>query len=698
MKNLRFLLIPLLFICGVLLLSLLLRWIGSRYLEDIPTDPQTQVAAPAYTQWHLPEGATLRLGKGHIKDIKFVPDGTQFAVASSIGIWLYDARTGAEITRLNEKPRNIKTIVFSTDGKILTSIDSEGVVQMWDISTTKLRATFRGPHRSTNAVLAASTDGTTLANEHHRHIRLWKFSLNATEPIITDINSDSKFQHGPMVTAFSPDATRFAAAAETRYGTFPIWVWDANTGELLFTLEGHTRWIRALVFSPDSKTLASGDNSRTIRLWNVDTGTHRASFKISKEGFYVLTFSPNGKFLASGGGDGKIRLWDATVKKQEGLDTLGQHTPMLTLRGHKHRVYTTAFSPDGKTLITASIYGKIRAWDTTTGSQRFVCSEHLGNALGFVFPETGSTFTSVHPLNWDSVQLKEWDVNTGNRLSVRFLNIDYAFSAISPDGKTIVANDYWEHNITQLWDVDARRAHSTLKEPSKKKQNPRHRSEFQAGFTFSPDGTTVASGRENNVVQLWDTTPRQPSGLKKFFGFADTRPPRLTLQGHPVHVRTTAFSPDGKMLAGGSNAGNIHLWDAHTGRELFTLTGHSDRVSALAFSPDGKTLASGSQNGEISRWDPTNGTKGGTTVFKPPVKVGQLLFSPDGEILVSGNWKGTIHLWDTHTGRPLSTHTGHTNPIWILSFSADGKMLASGAHDATILLWDWETLKKADDR
>lgn len=69
MKNLRFLLIPLLFICGVLLLSFLLRWIGSRYLEDTPTDTQTRVAAPEYTQWYLPKGATLRLGKGHIKDI-----------------------------------------------------------------------------------------------------------------------------------------------------------------------------------------------------------------------------------------------------------------------------------------------------------------------------------------------------------------------------------------------------------------------------------------------------------------------------------------------------------------------------------------------------------------------------------------------------------------------------------------------------
>ena len=695
MKNLRFLLIPLLFIGGVLLLSLLLRWIGSRYLGETPTHIQTQVAAPAYTRWQLPEGATLRLGKGHITDIQYVPDGTQFAVATSIGIWLYDAHTGAEITRLNEKPRNIKTMAVSPDGKTLTSSDSEGEVQMWDISTAKLRATFQGPKRIRNTVTAVSTDGITLANEQQGNIRLWKFRTNTTDPIITDTSSNSELEYD-IVMALSPDATRLVATSSAGHRIYPIWVWDANTGEPLFTLKAQTRGIQTLAFSTDSKTLASGNISNTIRLWDMDTGTTRATFKISTGSLHALTFSPNGNFLASGSNDGKVRLWDATVKKQEGLSALGRYAAMLTLRGHKNRISALAFSPDGKTLITASIYGKIRAWDTTTGSQRFACSEHFGNALGFVFPETGSTFTSVHPLNWNTVQLKDWDVNTGNQLSARFVNIDDEFRAISPGGKTLVTHEPHENKITQVWDVKAKRVRATLKGSPKKRK--RRFGYFRAEYTFSADGTTVASGGQDNVVRLWDATARQPSGLKKFFGFADTRHPRLTIQGHPVHARTLAFSPDGKMLAGGSNAGAIHLWNTHTGTKLLTLKGHYNRVSALAFSPDGKTLASGSQNGEIILWDTANGTQGSTNIFEPPVKVGQLLFSSDGTILISGNWKGMIHLWDVHTGRLLSTHIGHTNPIWILSFSADGKTLASGAHDATTLLWDWETLKKMNDK
>ncbi len=693
MKNARFLLIPLLFICSVLLLSLLLRWITSPKLEETPTEFQTQVAAPAYTQWHLPAGAKLRLGKGHIRDIKSAPNSTQFIVATSIGIWLYDAHTGSEIARLNEKPRDIRTIAFSSDGRKLISADSEGEVQIWDISTTKLLSTFRGPRKITDAVSAVSTDRIKLANKQPGNIHLWEFGSETRQTIVTDIKSDSGFGHGTTM-ALSPNAMLLATAMWEADESHRIRVWDANTGNLLFVLEGHTRWIRTLAFSPDSKTLASGDERQRIRLWNMDTGNLSATLKVPTGSFHALAFSPNGKLLASGRSDGRIQLWNASTEKQGGLSALSAYVPTLTLKAHKSRVSTIAFSSDGQMLITASLFDKnIRAWDTTTGNKRFVCSGHLGNPLGFVFSETDSTLTSVYRLNWNSVQLEDWDVNTKNQLSTRFLNVDNEFAAISPDGKTIVAHEYWQKEMMQLWDVNTRRARATLKEPLKKKRKGAGASSFRSEFTFSPDSTIIASGRRNNVVHLWDATARQPSGLKKFFGFADTLHPRLTIQGHPVHVRTLAFSPDGQTLAGGSNGGHIHLWNAHTGTEHFTRIEHSSRITALAFSPDGRTLVSGGAGGEICFWYTADGTKGSANILKPRATVSALLFSPDGKILVSGSGKGILQLWETNTGRLLSTHAAHTNPIRVLLFSPEGKTLASGSNDATTLLWNWEILK-----
>ena len=93
---------PILFYIPLLLISSLL--LSNRSL------------AQDYTQWQLPEGAKMRIGKGAVSDITFSPDGTQFAVATNIGIWIYDAKTGAEITVLKQPDRGYGKIAFSPDG------------------------------------------------------------------------------------------------------------------------------------------------------------------------------------------------------------------------------------------------------------------------------------------------------------------------------------------------------------------------------------------------------------------------------------------------------------------------------------------------------------------------------------------------------------------------------------------------------
>ena len=121
--------------------------------------------AQDYTQWRLPEGATARLGKGKINDVKFSPDGALLAVATHIGVWLYDAQTGAEILLLNDKPKNVRTVAFSPDGKTLAigGWVREGAIHLWDIDTTTQVATM-GKGIGAVGVLVFSEDGKTLAS------------------------------------------------------------------------------------------------------------------------------------------------------------------------------------------------------------------------------------------------------------------------------------------------------------------------------------------------------------------------------------------------------------------------------------------------------------------------------------------------------------------------------------------------------
>lgn len=75
-----------------------------------------------------------------------------------------------------------------------------------------------------------------------------------------------------------------------------------------------------------------------------------------------------------------------------------------------------------------------------------------------------------------------------------------------------------------------------------------------------------------------------------------------TLQEH-TDVRSVAFSPDGKTLAGGGDDRTLKIWDVSTGECFKTLQGHTDRIYSVAFSPDGKMLASGGEDKTIQLWD-----------------------------------------------------------------------------------------------
>ena len=247
--------------------------------------------------------------------------------------------------------------------------------------------------------------------------------------------------------------------------------------------------------------------------------------------------------------------------------------------------------------------------------------------------------------------------------------------AFSPDGTTIASD---KNNTVGLWDAVTGQEIEMAKN---------FWVAFQENWTadinsiaFSPDGQMIAGGiNESEVICIWDATTGE-----------NLRFMRENAPNGLHWVNTVAFSVDSKILASGSEDGNLYLWDVETGKKLKTLTEATENVFSVAFSSDGKTLASGNAGNTIRLWDIATGEKL-KTLTGHTNWVFSVAFSPDGQTLASGSWDKTIRLWDTTTGQQLKVLTGHTLTVWSVAFSPDGLTLASGSQDKTIRLWNIAT-------
>ena len=641
-------------------------------------------------EWHFTEGAKMRLGKGRINDIKFSPTGSRFAVATSIGIWMYDARTGEELSLMAVLPgegRDVTTMAFSPDGKTLASGEEGGVGRLWDVTTGKPIATFKevpAPQYAKLKALAFSTNGTKLIGAvENREINVWELGKEMNPPTLLRAIKSQEPWRTDMLMLLSPD-TRLLANTTTDWKNriFQIQLSDTSTGELLHTLTGHTRWIKSIAFSADSKTLVSGDEYETIRLWDTATGKLKATLNWSRgTATYALAFSPSGRFIASGHRDG-VKLWDnAAGRQQQQGYAIGNYQHTLEIDEHKDYISKLAFSPDGKTLLTGSKDGTIQAWDTASGSHHYTVTGHIEGTHDLVFNLNGDTLVSMNrpSIPRGNLQLQRWDLTTGAQLSTRFLGIEAYSMMLSPDGKMLATHDFG--NKCFLWDINTdfpRIIDQFILKRAFDGVNARR-------FAFSADGKMLAAGATGGFLHLW----RLIESKKVQY--------RFTVNGHNHKLWAVVFSNDGKLLASGGDQRMICLWRVADGTLLFTSKAHKSLINAVAFSPDSNILASGGN--ELFLWDTTTGTQLHENSRKLTAQISTLVFSPDSDTLIVGNWDGILELWDVRTGGLLSTHTGHTRSVNVLKFSPDGKTLVSSSFwDGTILIWDWETLKKAGSR
>lgn len=689
----------------------------------------------------LPPGAVLRLGStrlrpgGSVNLLTFSPDGSKLAswsselyVTDALCIW--DAKNGRLLRRIDLPGAGLNALVWRKDGHgaALLATRENGSILVWDFTDVKadpkipprrgmggkMAAPAGGPpvDNESDSCYAISPDGKTLAvgrsgglENKLRPIRLRPLQSGVR---IRELPAGKDLAQHPGNAAlllFTPDGKRLVVfnAAKNLGGQRQedkqlVVVWDAAGGKEIvrFTAPRPARNNRPAIAVSD-QTLAIGLEDGAASLWDLASGKDRRldAGHVGKEpgqgyGTFAVAFTPDGKTLVTAGRDGFVKLWDAAS---------GRH--LRTLERHYSWIEALAVSPDGRTIASAGQDGFIRLWDAASGADACPQPGHRFFLRQTALSPDGKTILTGgmdRTLRW-------WNAGTGQELRVVNLPGPLAGLVISPDGKTVLGTVH--EDGLHAWDLATGRETTPSELPRDKKAI--------GPMVFTPNGRQLllVSGPR---LSVWDWP------ALKMVRTIEIPKPAKSLGENMCHSLT--ISPDGRWLVtaamrswyreekglrfGYAADGVVDVWDLGSGKRVHRLADGQGTYRSATYTADGRIVLIGGGgtipaeggraarkfDGEMNLLDPLAARWIRSFTPPPPTPgvqiryTGATVLAPDGRTLYVSYNTGAIVGFEVATGQPRRTLPGHRGYVSALECSPDGRRLISSGKDGTALVWD----------